>query len=163
MDLLTRLEEKYGNFISTNIQLQNCQYDITAETEKAGTVYFSTGGDDCYKYSPESHSWKEHIYGGLTEERFSTEPFELGNSENSYQNNALEKKLGRIMSINIISYWKYEVDALITIENKETPISVRLCVDFDGYCNIDTYDLSWVGVFKGMDKDFLVDFLIGFM
>ena len=164
MDLLPKLEEKYGNITRiTNIQLKDCEYYFTVETEKAGTVYFSINAGDRYKYSPESDSWKEHIYAGLTEESFRTEPFEFSNSETSYETNSFQEKLGKIMSINIISHYKYEVDALITIENKVTPISVRLSLDYDGYCDINTYDLSWNSVFKGMDKDYLVDFLMKFM
>jgi hypothetical protein len=75
-----KLIEKYGKITSiVNIQMENGRYDITAETEKEGTVYFSTsGGFDDYRYSPGSESWEEHVYGGLTFDRFQDRPSKLG-------------------------------------------------------------------------------------
>jgi hypothetical protein len=159
------LEEKYGMIISiTNIQMKNCKYNITAETNKGRTVYFTTGdGFDDYKYSPESKDWTEHVHGGLTMKKFQDIPFKLGTPSeislsNRYSN--LYKVYGRILSINITGHWKYVTNAEITFEKKDEPISITLSEDYDDYCLVDTYDLSWNSIFSCMPKDCIVDFLL---
>ena len=142
------LKNKYGNINTiSNIQMANCRYYITAETEKAGKVYFKTGGgEEDYKYSPESTDWNEHIYGGLEEKRFYTEPHVPTISETKpYYSEAkkLFKKYGKLLSINITDHWKYYVNAEIIVEKRDHPIKVRLSASYDRYCKINTFDVSW--------------------
>lgn len=143
--------EKYGKITQiVNVQLRNCRYDITADTEKEGRVYFSTGGGfDDYKYSPHSTSWSEQVYGGLTLDGFQESFDDSWNSVyNSYK--SLEEIYGKITSINIEDHWKYVVSAEITVEKKDEPLLVTLSRDYDTYCEINTYDLSWCNLLENM-------------
>ena len=159
-EFLNNLENTYGKIISiSNIQLSHGQYDITCDTEKRGTVYFSTGGGfDDYKYSPVSKSWSEHVYGGLTLDRFRNVPFVFGKSkDDGYPKNnwikSLRKKYGKVLSIRVTDHWKYKVEGEITVEKRDRPVKVLLCRELGGYCDIDTYNVSWSSVFSGDSTD----------
>lgn len=146
--LLTYISEKYGDIQSiSDIQLKDGVWYITAESEKAGAVYFSTGnGDDPYKYTPESLSWEEHIYGGLTLECFGkTSPIAMVQKEKPYGIRATQmyEKYGNIISIKITSHWKYYVRGEITVEKKDKPVPVVFSTSYSEFLAIDTTSLSW--------------------
>lgn len=151
--LVDHLVDKYGNIKSiTNIQLRNGRYDITADTEKGSTVYFSTGGkDEDYKYSCGSHDWGEHVCHGLTLGDFHETSFKIpiiDVSERSLKPHGIRakqmyKRYGTLLSIKIIDQWKYHVDGEITVSKRDKPVPIRLSRWYDEYLNIDTYKLSW--------------------
>lgn len=147
--LVKYLEETYGKILSlSDIQMQDCRFDITAETEKKRTVYFKTGGgDEDYRYFVTSLSWDEHVYGGLDLDRFTEIPFgkPVPSEYKPYRRCAKQmyKKYGKILSIKITSSYKYVVNGEMTVEKSDKPLKICLSRWYDEYCKIDTSKLDW--------------------
>ena len=142
---LEHLLNTYGELTSVdNVQMKDGRFYITASTETHKNIYFVTGGEDeAYRYSPNALRWNSHICVGL--EILNTVPpiisqKTFGRSDKSKQ---MFTKYGDILSINILHHWKYYVDGQIFVQNRTTPLSVRLSTCYDEFLDINTFDLSW--------------------
>ena len=145
---LLELNNTYGTLISIDdIQMKCGTFYITAQTEKKGIIYFTTyGGDDGYRYDPDTLDWEFHINAGM---KITATPFQeterTYSQENLYGRTAkkMYKKYGKLLSMKIIHHWKYCVDGLIFVEKRSTPMNIRLSECYDDFLKINTFATSW--------------------